>query len=162
MAAPDSTLERPPTAFASSPQAAAGSPMSVHALRLRPGQDLLNELCAYAAAANLQAAFIVTCVGSLTTAALRFANKPGPAKLTGHFEICSLVGTLSRDSCHLHISIADGDGNMRGGHVLEGCVIYTTAEIVLGEATALTFSRPVDPETTWDELAIETRDGTPG
>lgn len=119
--------------------------------------DLLDELCRAARAKGLRAASIVSCVGSLTTANIRYANVSGAAESRGHFEICSLVGTISPDGPHLHISLADGIGRMFGGHVLEGCRIYTTAEIVLAEAEDLVFCRPVDPETTWDELAFQAR-----
>lgn len=129
----------------------------LYLLRLRPGADLLAELRAVTTAAGLRSAVVVTCVGSLTRAELRYANVSGTAVSEGHFEICSLVGTLSPDGPHLHISCADGSGHMFGGHVLDGCRVYTTAEIVLAEAEDLVFSRPVDPETTWDELAFDRR-----
>ena len=60
---------------------------------------------------------------------------------------------MGKDSPPHLISLADSRGAMFGGHVLEGCTVYTTAEIVLGECgEGLAFTRPVDPETTWDEL----------
>jgi len=131
----------------------------VHVLRLRPGADLLVELRAFVSRAGLRAAFVVTCVGSLTCATLRFANQREPTAISGHFEICSLVGTMGLDAMpHLHVSLSDGKGAMVGGHVLEGCMIYTTAEIVLGECgEGVAFTRPVDPETTFDELHASKR-----
>lgn len=133
------------------------SSATLYALRLRPGMDLLSELCSSARSAGLRSACIVSCVGSLTHANIRYANVSGAAESQGHFEICSLVGTISPDGPHLHISLADSTGRMFGGHVLEGCRIYTTAEIVLAEANELVFCRPVDPETTWDELSVQER-----
>jgi uncharacterized protein len=147
------------------------SSAKIFAIRLHPGQDLMDELVKFAAAKKLKAGFLVTCVGSLTKARLRFANNSHATEVEGPFEICSLVGTLSPPPeetvvtpgealdpmPHLHISLADGSGKMVGGHLLEGCKIYTTAEIVIGEATELVFSRPVDPATTWDELVIQER-----
>jgi uncharacterized protein len=100
----------------------------------------------------------MTCVGSLTKATLCFANQPGPSVREGHFEIVSLVGTISAaGEPHVHVSLSDGEGRVFGGHMLRGCLVYTTAEVVLGEAEALEFTRPVDPATTWDELAVGTR-----
>ena len=72
----------------------------------------------------------------------------------GKFEIDSLVGTISKDGPHIHLSLSDSNGKMVGGHLMEGCLIYTTAEIAIGELEDVTFSRPVDPETTYDELVI--------
>ena len=40
---------------------------------------------------------------------------------------------------------------------MEGCLIYTTAEIAMGELEDVVFSRPVDLETTYDELVITPR-----
>lgn len=131
--------------------------MQTFALRLHPGQDPRRELVAFAQQYGLQAAFVLTCVGSLRRAALRLANQPHTEYFDAKFEICSLVGTLSPDGPHLHITLADGRGECLGGHLQEGSEIYTTAEIVLGELTDVVFSRPVDPETTYDELVIRPR-----
>ena len=131
--------------------------MTVHALRLRPGQDLKKELDAFARARDLQAAFVVTCVGSLRQATLRPADQTVPLVLEEKLEIVSLTGTLSPDGSHLHIALSDRTGRTVGGHLLDGSLIYTTAEIVLGEAGHLQFRREVDPETTYKELKITER-----
>lgn len=128
--------------------------MTVHALRLLPGQDLKRAIDAFAQAQHLQAGFIVTCVGSLRQAIIRPANQSDALSRVEMFEIVSLVGTLSPDGSHLHISISDNLGNTIGGHLLEGNIIHTTAEIVIGEAHNLKFSRETDPVTTYKELKI--------
>src|SRR5438874_1529918 len=91
-------------------RAEVSSAVRVHAFRLTPGQDLRQELLAFARRAELRAGAVLTCVGSLTTVALRYANRSEPAVRTGHFEIVSLVGTLGSDGGHLHLCVADGDG----------------------------------------------------
>ncbi len=131
--------------------------MRTYALRLRPGQDPRRELVAFAQQHGLKAAFVLTCVGSLRRAALRLANQPTTTYYDDKFEICALVGTLSPDGPHLHVALSDGRGVSIGGHLQEGSEIYTTAEIVLGELTDVVFSRPIDPETTYDELVISPR-----
>lgn len=138
----------------SSTKPAAGSGMRVYALRLRPGQDLRQELWKFTAEKQLKAGFIMTCVGSLQQTELRLANQPGYSKFSGHQEIVSLVGTLSTHGSHVHLSVSDSTGKTIGGHLVEGCKIYTTAEIVIGEATDLTFKREIDPQTTYDELCV--------
>lgn len=50
---------------------------------------------------------------------------------TGKFEIVSLTGTLSAGCHHLHVAMADSTGAVFGGHLLPGCVVRTTVEIVL-------------------------------
>ena len=131
--------------------------MKTYALRLRPQQDLKQALEGFQRDHALQAGFVLTCVGSLRRAAIRFANQPDTTVLDGKFEIVSLVGTLSPEGAHLHISIADGAGQMLGGPLQEGALVYTTAEMVLGDLDDLTFSRPVDPETGYDELTVRPR-----
>ena len=132
--------------------------MDIYALRLRPGQDLKKELDAFAREHQLQAGFIITGVGSLRRAAIRPADQQQPLLRTQKFEIVSLVGTLSPDGSHLHIALSDSTGATLGGHLLEGNEIYTTAEIVIGEARHLQFRRAVDAETTFKELTVEKRE----
>ncbi|MEM6717451.1 MAG: PPC domain-containing DNA-binding protein, partial [Cyanobacteria bacterium P01_C01_bin.147] len=97
---------------------------------------------------------ILTTVGSLQQASLRFAGQDSATVLTDRFEIVSLVGTLSRSGMHLHLAIADSQGQTLGGHVMPGCLIYTTAEIVVGILPELTFQRQLDDQTGYRELAI--------
>jgi hypothetical protein len=49
------------------------SNFKVHVIRLRPNQDLNAELDKFVREKNLKAAFIMTCVGSLTKATIRMA-----------------------------------------------------------------------------------------
>jgi len=69
----------------------------------------------------------------------------------------ALNGTLSMHGSHLHLAIADKTGRMLGGHLTEGCIIYTTAEIVIGESPHLTFVRTPDAQTGFLELEIRER-----
>lgn len=128
--------------------------MRSYALRLRPGQDLRQQLLAFTQEHHLQAAAIVTCVGSLTTTTLRLANQSGPTVYKGHFEIVSLVGTLSVNGSHLHLAVADSTGRTVGGHLLDGNIVYTTAELVIGVLEELDFRREPDPVSTYNELSI--------
>jgi len=125
-----------------------------HALRLTPGQDLKAALQAFVSNNNIQAGWLVTCVGSLTGYHIRFANQSEGTKGSGHFEIVSLSGTLSANGSHIHISISDHTGKTIGGHLLDGNMIYTTAEIVLQESAEFVFTREKDGTTSWDELQI--------
>lgn len=128
----------------------------VFALRLHPGDDLKQALVAFAQANHMEAGYIITCVGSLKKATLRLANQPTTTTWDDKFEIVSLVGTLSATGgAHLHAAISDGTGKTIGGHLADGNLIYTTAEIVIGEATDLKFTRKLDSLTTYNELYIE-------
>ena len=128
--------------------------METIAIRLIPGQDLMLEMDRLAVTHQIEAGVVLACVGSLTRATLRYANQPGPSVLTGHFEIVSLTGTLSVHGAHYHISIADGEGRTYGAHLLEGCLVYTTAEIVVGILPGLQFLRTDCDKSGYPELDI--------
>ena len=126
-----------------------------HVLRLLPGDDLLRKLRDFANEKGLKAAVVLSCVGSLGHTMLRPAGLPTPKIFDGKYEIVSLTGTLSSGGHHLHLAISDADCQTFGGHVLEGCIVRTTAEIALGVVDGIAFSRPHDPRTGYDELSID-------
>lgn len=76
--------------------------------------------------------------------------------LSGCFEIVSLVGTLNRDA-HLHVCLADWEGRTVGGHALGDLEVFTTAEVVVGEASHLLFTRETDVQTGFPELVVQPR-----
>jgi predicted DNA-binding protein with PD1-like motif len=133
------------------------SPFKIHALRLVPGEDLRASVITFARGNNIAAAFILSCAGSLAQTSIRFANQKATAVKNGFFEIISLNGTLSKDGCHLHIAIANEKGEVIGGHVMDGNIINTTAEIVIGEIPGLVFSREHDRTTGYAELKINSQ-----
>lgn len=120
------------------------------AFRLYPGADLKNSIRDFVTEKNIFAGWIVSCARSLTKYSIRFANQPAASMDHGNFEIVSLTGTVSLSGLHLHISIADSSGRTIGGHLTEGCEIYTTAEIVLVKSGEYTFSRKNDGSTLWE------------
>jgi hypothetical protein len=129
--------------------------LRVHVFRLRPGDDLLGSIRAYVNANHIQAAVLLSAVGSLTQASIRYANQPEAHIHTGHFEIVSITGTVEEGGEHIHLSIATGQGNLIGGHLMTGCKIYTTGEVALGEIEGVRFTRETDREGSgWDELKV--------
>ena len=126
-----------------------------YAIRLKPGEDLKKSIQTFVDAKQINAGWIASCAGSLTDYHIRFANMPTGSKGTGHFEIVSLAGTLSTNGSHIHISISDGTGNTTGGHLMDECIVYTTAEIVIQSTPNLVFTREKDGTTDWPELQIK-------
>lgn len=126
-----------------------------HAFRLKPGQDLKNEILQYVKEKQIKAGWVSTCVGSLTNYNIRFANQPEGSSGSGHFEIVSLTGTVSVNGSHLHISISDSSGKTIGGHLLDSNIVYTTAEIVLLSSDDFIFKREKDGSTEWEELQVK-------
>ena len=128
--------------------------MKVYAIRLKPNQDLKETLNDFIKLNNIQAGFILTAVGSLKQVSIRFANQNHSKVIHEKVEIVSLVGTLSTSGIHLHIAISDKEGKTIGGHLDNGCIIYTTAEIVIGTSLEFTFLRTIDEQTGYKELEI--------
>ncbi|MEQ1676597.1 MAG: PPC domain-containing DNA-binding protein [Chitinophagaceae bacterium] len=125
-----------------------------YAFRLKPGEDLRSGIEKVVKEKKIKAGWISTCVGSLTQYAIRFANQPDSSTGSGHFEIVSLVGTVSTNGSHIHISLSDSTGKTIGGHLMEGCKIYTTAEIVLQATDQYEFVSENDGTTPWKELQV--------
>lgn len=129
--------------------------LDIYAVRLKPGQDLKRELMQLARDQHIKAGCVLTCVGSLQAANLRFANQPEGTPLSGKFEIVSLVGTFSDETMHVHLSIADSTGATLGGHLMEGNLVYTTAELVIGSLPRTEFARETDPTYGYKELVVK-------
>ena len=126
----------------------------LHAFRLRPGQDLRSEIVHYVKSRDIRAAALLTCVGSVWEGRLRLAGKTEPTRFPGTLEIVSLVGTIAAEGAHLHACLADGEGRVVGGHLVEGNTVYTTAEVVLVELLEYEFTRVLDPATGFLELEV--------
>jgi predicted DNA-binding protein with PD1-like motif len=90
----------------------------------------------------------------LTQYFIRFANQKTPSNGVGHFEILSLAGTMGPQGLHLHICLANEKGQTLGGHLMEGCLVYTTVELVIQEGLGMRFDRVRDESTGWSELEI--------
>jgi hypothetical protein len=133
--------------------------MKIHTFRIRPGNDLKAAIEQYVRAHNIQAGFIVTCVAGLSQATLRMAgavpDKQDIRIYDGDFEVTSLVGTVSVNGVHLHMSIADNEGISLGGHLKEGSIVHPTAEVVVGEDESAIFTRELDEETGFPELTVK-------
>jgi predicted DNA-binding protein with PD1-like motif len=130
----------------------------VYVIRLRPREDLKRSILTFARERQLKAAIILTCVGSLEQLHIRFANQKSGTMRPGHFEILHCGGTLSDSNCHLHLTVADETGITCGGHLLEDCLIYTTAEIAIAELPQLEFLRIEDRTYGYHELVVKTKE----
>lgn len=128
--------------------------MKIYPLRLKPDQDLRQSLKNFANQENIKAGFILSAIGSLKQAKIRFANQSNSILLIEKFEILSLNGTIATSGVHLHIAISDKQGKTIGGHLDNECIIYTTAEIIIGTTEEFIFNRTIDEQTGYKELEI--------
>lgn len=123
-------------------------------LRLDPGADLRDALSTALSAFGGEAAFVVSGIGSLCEARLRFAGRDELHRVVGDLEILTLSGTLGLGGPHLHASLSDATGRVFGGHVAPGCIVRTTAEILLAVLDDVTFTREPDAATGYAELVV--------
>ena len=132
--------------------------MKHHAFRLTYGKDLRQGIEDYCRDNDIQSAAIVTVVGCVYRARIRLADGETIEEYDDRYEIVSLTGTISPDGSHMHISLADEDGRVIGGHMCIGCLVNTTAEVVLVSLDEeYRFSREYDDSTGYDELVIRKR-----
>lgn len=128
--------------------------MENYTFRLSPGQDLFDSIQAFVEREQIAAGCVLSGVGSLIHAEVRLANRQESTGYQGPFEIVSITGTVSMHGSHLHLSISDSEGRTIGGHFESGCLIYTTAEIVLASFTDIVYTREFAEDSGYEELAV--------
>ena len=123
-------------------------------IRLLPGQDLRRALEDALKAQGCAAAFVISGMGSLSKAAIRFAGAEEATAIDCDLEILTLAGSISPDGAHLHISASRASGEVLGGHVAHGCAVRTTAEVLLMLLPEWEFGREMDAATGYKELVV--------
>ena len=133
---------------------ASGS-LKCHCVRLRRGDDLLLSIRQLAEEKNIAAGVVLSAVGCISRGRVRDASGVTLREISDHCEIVSLDGTVSARRCHLHISLSREDLSTIGGHLVPGCIINTTCELVITELPGVRFGVEEDPETGYDELIFQ-------
>jgi uncharacterized protein len=119
--------------------------------RLQPGSDLNQEIRALSD--EIAAGAVVSAVGSLTECQLRMAGADSTKTIMGPLEIVSITGTLGAGSHHIHLSVSNNDGTVFGGHLVDGCKVFTTVELVVMDLSGdWKFNRTGDARTGYPEL----------
>ena len=133
---------------------AAGN-LRCHCVRLRRGDDLMESIKALCREKSIAAGVVLSAVGCISEGRVRDASGVTIREIPDHCEIVSLDGTVSAQRCHLHISLSKEDLSTIGGHLVSGCIINTTCELVIAELPGVRFGAEEDPETGYDELIFE-------
>ncbi len=129
--------------------------MNTECFRVLPGQDLAEAIKHYCAERQIQAAAVVACAGCLSVVRFRMADGVTIYEKQVDTEIVSLSGTFSEQGMHVHISVCDQELHTFGGHLTSGCIVNTTAEVVLLHLDQWRLTRTLDPATGYDELNAE-------
>jgi len=120
--------------------------------RLFEGEDLLEAITQTAKKGKIKAGFF-TLIGTLKKAEMGFFHKGQyqPIEMTEPLEIVSCMGNISIKEkailVHAHITVSNQKGQVFGGHVLPGCIIAATGELVLTEAVDVELQRKLDEKT---------------
>ena len=128
--------------------------MKTLCIRLRRGDDLLAGIRSVAVRENLTAAVVLSAVGCVSRARVRDASGVAVREINAPCEIVSLMGTVSAARTHLHISLSSEDLSTLGGHLLPGCIVNTTCELVLAGLPGWTMGTEQDEQTGYDEIVF--------
>lgn len=120
--------------------------------RLHRGDDLLLSIRTLCEREKIDAAVVLSAVGCVSRAVLRDAGGVNLRSVNEPCEIVSLNGTASRTRCHLHLALSREDLSVIGGHMMPGCIVNTTCELVLGVLEHMRFDVEQDAQTGYDEL----------
>ena len=123
--------------------------------RLHYQDDLLAEIKKIACEEKLKAAVVISSVGCLTKLRIRDASGVTIQEVNEPLEILSVNGTVSELRTHLHIACSKEDLSTVGGHMMEGCRINTTCELVLMELPNICFGIEQDETTGYDEIIFK-------
>ena len=125
--------------------------------RLRRGDDLLGSIRAIAEKEQLGLAVVLSGVGCVSRVRLRDASGVTVQEVEEPCEIVSLQGTVSAKRCHLHAAFSKEDLSTIGGHLVEGCTVNTTCELVLAALEDWCCEVEQDRETGYDEIVFKQR-----
>ena len=123
--------------------------------RLHRGDDLLKSIQTIAKDQHIGAGVVLSAVGCISKGMVRDASGVTLRQIDAPCEIVSLNGTVSAIRCHLHIALSREDLSTVGGHLVEGCIINTTCELVIGVLDGWEIAREYDAETGYDELIFK-------
>jgi len=121
--------------------------------RLFENEDLLEAISDTAKQKGIKAGFFIL-IGTLKEAKFGFYRRGRyeAIQIDEPVEIVSCIGNISLKEegelvVHAHISVSDENGKVIGGHVLPGCLVAATAELVLVEAADVKLLRKFDEKT---------------
>ena len=130
--------------------------MKTYTVRLRRGADLLGAIKELCTKNDIRAGVVLSAVGCVSRGRVRDAGGVNIVDIAEPLEIVSLMGTVSHKRCHLHVSFSKEDLSVMGGHLVTGCIINTTCELIIGELENCVYDVEFDEETGYDELIFKT------
>ncbi len=122
--------------------------------RLEPGEDILETLEKLVVVNSIRAGHL-SLIGAVASATLGYFDRESQIyrsfTLNEDLEVTSCIGNIARTVddrpvVHAHMAVANEDGTTFSGHLMNGCVVSVTIEVVItildGELI-----RDIDPAT---------------
>ena len=129
--------------------------MKPYLIRLKPKQDIKQELIQFSKKYNIKVGSIVSAVGSVSQMNVRIADGKSVVMDQEDREVFALSGTLVQHQIHVHIAAINTKMKVFGGHLMDGCLVHTTMEITLLDLSdSISATREYDENTGYDELFV--------
>jgi uncharacterized protein len=117
-------------------------------IRLEPGEDILKSIEKIVAENKLLSGQL-SLIGAVSQVHLGYFDLHEKVykdfTIDEDLEIVSCVGNISRLKedyvVHAHVVASDVDGKCYGGHLMEGCIVSVTIEIVVTEFSEMSRAR---------------------
>lgn len=121
--------------------------------KLKRGDDLLGAISVICRENNIRLGR-VEAIGAVEKATLGYYDQKRKEydffTINSPHEITSLIGNISlRDEVpmvHAHLTLSDEKGNVRGGHLAPGCLVFA-CEVVIEAFEGPDFNRCLDEDT---------------
>jgi predicted DNA-binding protein with PD1-like motif len=132
--------------------------------RLSENEDLLETVTQVAMKTRIHAGFFIL-IGTLKSAKLGFFrhDKYETIEMQQPLEIVSCLGNISMKEgkvfAHAHVAVSDEKGRAFGGHVMPGCIIGATGELVLIETSGIQLFRKLEERTRLSLLSFKSSAG---
>ena len=138
-------------------ESAIGKIGNIVAMRMPPGTDVFAGVIEMCEKYNIKDGVIISALGSWSK--VTFCNpidlpngKKGygdPIVFEGNYELTGLSGIICHEkdgkiSPHVHLTISDEQGNGYGGHLMPGCIVLLTTDIVIGSFSGIDMGRGFD------------------
>ena len=102
--------------------------MNPYLIRLKPNQDIKQELIQFSIKYNIKVGSIVSAVGSVSKMNVRIADGKTVVQDEENREVFAFSGTLVRHQIHAHIAAINTKMEVFGGHLMDGCLVHTTID----------------------------------
>lgn len=129
--------------------------MKQHIVRLMPGEDMIQGIEEFCFKHNIKAGYLAVAVGSLSRVSFRKGHSKTKLILKGPFEIVSIEGIVSKGGHHIHMAVSDESFNVRGGHVISGCIVHTGVELIIVELENYELNRSKDLATGYKTMFVK-------